>query len=697
MTGARDSCVHCDLPLLRGQGRFCCSGCWIAHRLSGSSERPLDGLLGRIVFSAFLTMGIMVFSLALYGEGWRGGEWESEDAALALRGLYRLAAFAFSLPVIGLLGLPMLDGVVRLRRWFSAESLALSGVLAAFALSTWHTLLGDGRGEVYFETVGMVLVLFSLGRWLDSRGRARTAALLKSSIREALETKGGDPTRAGSGPEPQTGERVRVAPGEVVTFDGKVVAGSSQVDLSVLTGEELPRRVAPGDSILTGTVPLDGFLELEVVSTGAERWIEKVEASLEKALARRGPIARLNDAVARFLLPAVAIVAAATFVVTLRTGGVESALMNALSVVLISCPCALGVATPIAFWIALGEAWKRGVLVRGADVLERLAGARRILFDKTGTLTRGSLTLERIELLEEGASEEASLAVARALEGNGSHPIARAVVAACEGREGLPELQAEDVVLEAGHGLRGRVGGEEHELVRSDVADEEYTSVVLRRGTTDVARLYFSGTLRQEAEAVVGHLRERGYEMGILTGDAQGPAARIAEALELPVLSGQLPAGKLDHVVASGRGTVFVGDGWNDATALAAADVGVTIHGAAAGSIERGAVHLQRGDLQGLPDVLHIARRAVVAARWNLVWALVYNPLGIALAATGRLNPVLAAGMMISSSLLVLWGSSRLRARLERQFDGNQAFRGRTHSSAIMNISSQICWPSRTH
>lgn len=661
----------------------------MAWSLAGDGEgRATDRVLARLVLSAFLSMGVMVCSLALYGEAWgeHVGADVSSDAAQAMRGLYRLAALALTAPVVWILGVPLADAVVRMRRWLSAEALVVCGVAAAFGVSTWNAF--SNRGEVYFETTAMVLVLVTLGRWIEARAketaRERLLGLLPDREGPVVRLR---VTGASAAEEEEVdvealavGDLVRVRPGAVVPADGVVRAGRAFLDASALTGESTPRAVGPGDAVHAGVSPLDGALELEVTATGSARLFARVEALLSESLASRAPSARLADRVAAWLLPIVLILAVATVAFQVPRLGLEEALFAGLAVVLISCPCALGIATPLAFWVALGEAWRRGALVRGAETLEALAGTKRVFFDKTGTLADDVLVLDRVELADDRPAQPAldspddALLLAAALERDSEHPIGRALRTAAEalgdsrgGRnhgtslEGLRSLP--------GRGVEGLVDGRRLRLTRDPdaSAEDEATRIrleVLQPRSEEarlLARFGLQGRPREEAADVVRALKLQGLEACVLTGDAEGPALALGRQIDLPVEFGLTPEDKLLRVSRAGEGSVFVGDGLNDTAALAAASVGVSVSSGVGRSLEAASVNLLRPGLAPLPDLIRLARRALTVARINLLWAFGYNALGLTFAATGRLSPIFAASAMVVSSAFVVLHSARLR------------------------------------
>jgi len=699
--GASAACSHCGLPLGASGGagaargaaadrqRFCCSGCYLAHSLSGTGlEGAPDRLLARVVLCAFLAMGVMVFSLSLYGSLFDPGHEARGASADALSGVMRMGALALSTPVFLLLGVPLYEAVVSLRRWLSAEALVLAGAASAYAVSAWNTL--RGRGEVYFDTATMVILLYSLGRWLDVRARERARAELKGLAAERE-----PPARRVLGAQEEEvrfdelthGDLLRVRPGEIVPVDGLVLEGRSFVDTSALTGESEPQSFGPGERVLAGARALDGTLLIEAEALGGERLRDGIERLLDEALRSRAQSVRFADHLAGALLPLVLGLAAVTALWRWRSAGPEDALLAALSVVLISCPCALGIATPLAFWTAVGAAWRRGVLVRGGEVLERLARVRRVLFDKTGTLTESVPELAQIEPRAE-LDANRLLEIAAALEHGSEHPIGRSVRRAFAERfpARLPVPVADFRAL-PGIGVEGTLGGRRlllrrHEPGRTPREDDLSLVQLEDEHGRVLGLLGFRARLAQGAREAVAQLRERGFELAVLTGDTHGPAQALSAELSLPVESGCSPLDKLERVRAAGAGTLFVGDGLNDAAALAACDVGVSVAGGSAASLDAAQVNLLRPGLSALVDVLDLARAAVWTARFNLLWAFAYNAIGLWLAATGRLPPIFAASAMVVSSVVVVLNSGRLRGQAARVAGDPAARRGKPPAPA---------------
>ncbi len=608
-------------------------------------------------------MGVMVFSLSLYGEAWAESAGAASEGAEAMRGLGRLGAGLLAVPIFLLLGMPLLRAVVELRRWFATESLILLGVTAAMGVSLWNT--ATDRGDVYYETATMVLVLVTLGRWLDSsaktRARERLSGLLAARVREVTVLDRGVESVVDAA-HVEVGDLLRVRPGEVVGADGVVVEGEALVDGSMLTGEATPRPARPGDEVLAGSLATDSALLLRVTRTGDERLCVRSAQLLEESLGNRGASLRVADRVAALLMPTALVLATWTVASRWSSVGAEEALLDGLSVILISCPCALGIATPLAFWVAMGEAWKRGILVRGSDVFEDLAGVRQVFFDKTGTLTTGELALDAIELDDPTADRRGVLRTAAALEASSEHGIARAVERAwSEGAKDdgpLPAVQGFRVL--PGRGVTGEIAGVSWSLLRhEDAEDDARTRVVLQRAETLVAVFSFTSVVRPEAARVLADLGRAGITASVLTGDGEGPARALARELSVDVHAKLSPTEKRDRVVAAGAKTAFVGDGWNDGAALAAAGVGVSVANCVGQSLERASVNLLEPGLSRLPWLFRMARWARANARANLAWAVGYNAIGMTLAAQGRLTPVFAAAIMVTSSIAVVLQAQR--------------------------------------
>ncbi|RMH04220.1 MAG: heavy metal translocating P-type ATPase [Planctomycetota bacterium] len=570
------------------------------------------------------------------------------------------------------------------------DTLVSLGTLAAFGASPAGLL---GGGHLFFDSAAVIVALILLGRWLEARARARTgdavAALAGLAARSAtLLVDGAEKAVPAASLVP--GDRIRVRPGEKLPADGRVVAGASAVDESLLTGESLPVEKAAGDTVIGGSLNGSGVLEVEVTAVGAETLLAGILRAVERAQATRAPVQRLADRIAAVFVPIVLAVAILTLAGWLLAGGGgEAALSAAVAVLVIACPCALGLATPTAILVGSGEGARRGILFRDAEVFERSRQADLVAFDKTGTLTEGRMSLARV-VPAPGESEDGCLGPAAALETASEHPLARAVVAGWRERHPGTALSAPtDFAAEAGRGVRGTVGGEEVRvgtlpwllpegaapppwLAEALAAAEEAgeTAFLVEAGGRLRGLLTVADQLRPDAAGLVRSLAARGLEAAILSGDRPGTVRAVAARAGVAVgEGGLLPADKaawIEERRAAGRVVCFVGDGVNDAPALAAADLGVALGSGSDVALEAGDVVLVGGGPSRLLGAFDLARLTLRTIRQNLFWAFAYNTLAIPLAASGRLSPMIAAGAMAFSSLSVVLNSLLLRARAAR-------------------------------
>lgn len=693
-------CLHCALPVPvyrrdggRSSGQFCCFGCRFAHGLARPSAAEDDGALGglpstlvlRLGLGIFLAINIMVFSWIFYSGEVFGAVAAPDEPYRPLFALFAyLLMFLCSVVVVSL-GFPLAgDAVDRMRTPIGAHTrfrgrvdanlLICIGVGAAFTLSVIHTV--RGQGSLYYDTAAMVLVIVTLGQYLEAGAKRRASgaagALLASVPRRAWVRRGGEVLEIDSADLAREDE-VRVRAGEAVPVDGRVIEGASRIDESSMTGEARPRDVREGDRLLAGSVNLDGALWLRAEGVGQETALARVERMLDEARLRQPRIQRAADRVSAWFVPGVVLVALGVFAWHALNGAPTSGLFRALSVLLISCPCALGLAAPLATWNALRKAARHGIVIDSAITLERAAAVRAVFLDKTGTLTARRLRLARIDTAP-GVSEIQALEWSAGLELTSLHPIADVLVDETERRGARPATVEAGKTL-PGLGLEGRVAGRllclgSQRLISSRGIDTEFPAGAPEEATIAVyladeerllARFELAEVLREDAAAAVEALRRMGVEPTMLTGDRAGPANRIARALNLAVVSDLLPDDKLRHLEsarAAGRLVAMVGDGINDSPVLAAADVGIAMGSAADLAKQAGNVHLIADRVDRVPLTLAIARHAMLRIRLNLAWAFSYNTIGITLAAVGWLTPVFAASAMFFSSLIVV-GISR--------------------------------------
>ncbi len=727
-------CAHCDLPV-PGRGvpggdgaAYCCTGCRMVAEVLGSEDAETrspeeQALLYRLFAGALLAGFTMVLSVAIssgYGFG----------AVRALRsdvdGAHWVLLLA-AVPALALLGPPVLRTALGDlgRGRLTLEVLFALGTTSAVAASA--VSFARGTGPVYLETATMLLALYTLGRYLDARTRGQTTRVLQHLL--DVPTTPVDRLSPDPGPVPpdhlRVGDVVRVRAGDVLPVDGQVVQGRGFVDESRLTGESAPAAKQRGASVFAGTASLDGALVVRVTAAGAARRLARVEQQMHDALARPARIVQTTDRVLRWLVPAVVGLALVTFAGWFVVAGFERALYASLSVVLIACPCALGLAVPLVLHVALGTAARRGLLVRSGQALLDLGDVRAVALDKTGTLTATAAGSVRMivpggrgadvptlavahrstsgsasgdgqaagwpVLAEPGSEDQAEhdrlLALAAAVEGGVRHPLAWAVRAEAEARRLLlPNVIEAHVV--PGAGVRGRVcdGG----LLRTvavgnaGVLDgaldaslflDEARSVEAGGGRAlflavdehPVAVLAVAEQPVAHAGATVADLRALGLTVEVLSGDRPQATRALAERLGVPFQGGVSPEAKLSRVDAlrAAHGPVaMVGDGINDAAALAAADVGVALAHGAALAVEAADVTLYDADLRGLAWLVRLARQSQRTIRQNLVWTFAYNAIGLALAVAGLLHPLVAVVVMALSSAFVTWNAVRLGAHV---------------------------------
>jgi Cu2+-exporting ATPase len=680
---ASRQCAHCRLPLPARPHRqtegdqtlsFCCAGCVLVFRVIGSAGEgaSADWFLAKLGLAALLSGNVMLFQSLTYF-----GTLESLGAEVVYTSSWIM--FFCSLVVFALLGVPMLRIAIRglSRGQLTLETLIGFGALAAIGFSAAQTLRGGHH--LYYDSGTMVLVFVTLGQYLDAESRRRALALLAPTMgrarRQARLFRNGAEVHVAP-VSVRAGEIVHVRAGEEIPVDGTVSAGSADVHEPLLTGEWRPRLVVVGDSVSAGSTSVDGALT--VCASGiAETLADRVERFAIEARDRRAPIEAVVDRVITIFIPAVLLIAIASCCLWGLSGEWARGFQAALAVLVVACPCALGIATPMATTIALFIAVGRGCLVRSGAVLEALSQVRMMAFDKTGTITVG-----RPEVVEYRASAGAlmgdeSLNLAAGVEREVSHPFARAVVGAVLARgEWVPS--ATDIRVTAGGGARGRANGHRVEvgklswlalcgveLPAASAIDSGLSAVGIAIDGRLAGELILDDPQRPEALESVRTLGRMGVSCHLLSGDRRAVVARVAESIGCMQFAGELsPTDKPLHVRAMrvSEGLIaMVGDGVNDAPALGAADVGIAFGPAADLAKETADVTILREDLLEIPRLLDLARKTFRVVRQNLVWAFAYNAVAVVIAAFGLLRPVFAAAAMVLSSVCVVNNSMRLR------------------------------------
>lgn len=558
--------------------------------------------------------------------------------------------FALSLPVMFYAGWPIFAAAISALRHRAANmnTLIALGAGAAFLYSIFSH-------DVYFEAACVILTLVLLGRTLEARARRRASDAIRKLV--DLQPPTAQVLRNGSEfsmpvDEVMIDDILVVRPGERIAVDGTVLEGASAIDESMLTGESMPMEKSAGASVFAGTINRSGSLRYRATRVGRETSLQRMIDLVKQAQGSRAPIARLADVVSGHFTFGVLGAALLTFAGWILFAPLGTALMNAVAVLIIACPCALGLATPMAIMVGTGRGAHHGILIKGGEALEMAHRIDTVLLDKTGTVTAGRPRVTRL-VPAAGFPEADLLRLAASAERYSEHPVGRAIVEAAE----APLDESSDFHALAGYGVRAVVGGRTVTVGRPGV-----TVMVdgVRAGEIEVA-----DTIKPEAADAVRRLRDMGLDVWMITGDKRAAAESIARQAGIDhVLAEVLPDQKVEQVKrlqAEGKRVAVAGDGINDAPALAQADLGIAMGSGADIAMEAGDITLLRSDLRGVPEAIALSRRTLRIIRQNLFWAFAYNTLGIPIAALGLLNPMFASAAMALSSITVVMNSLRLK------------------------------------
>ena len=631
-------------------------------------RREYSALVRRLLWAAIFTVPVVVLGMA---------------PALARLPEMSWIQLALTVPVVFYAGAPFYRGAWTALRHRSANmnTLISLGTGSAFLYSLVITLRG-GR-EVYYEAAAVIITLILSGRVLEARARGRASEAIRR-LRE-LQPKTARVVREGVEQDIpieqlRIGDSVVVRPGEKIPVDGTVLEGDSAVDESMLTGESMPLDKRPGDTVYGGTINRSGSVRFEARKIGRATALQQMIELVRQAQGSRAPVARMADVVSGYFTIGVLAIATVTFLIWLSFAPLSFALVNFVAVLIIACPCALGLATPTAIMVGTGRGAERGILIKGGEALEAAAKIDTVILDKTGTVTRGVPQVTDVVPVN-GFSETDVLRLAASAERYSEHPLGRAVVEHAKALS-IPLEQPSGFRAVAGHGVRAFVDGREvtagvfteaRELPELDrLAAEGKTAVAVAVDGKPAGAIGIADTVKPEALEAVQRLQRMGIEVWMITGDNSRTAEAVARQVGIRrVLAEVLPDGKLAEVrklQASGKKVAMVGDGINDAPALAQADVGIAIGSGTDIAMEAGGITLMRGDLNGVAGALDLARRTMRVVRQNLFWAFAYNTVGIPVAAgllypfTGwLLSPVLASAAMALSSVTVVTNSLRLK------------------------------------
>jgi Cu+-exporting ATPase len=639
-----------------------------------AGDEPPEGSGGlglRLAVSAALSLPVLLVSMipSLQFDGW---EW---------------AALALAAPAVLWGGWPFHRAAWAGLRHGAAtmDTLISLGTLAALGWSAVVVLSGADE-EVYLEVAAVVTTFLLAGRWLEARAKRRAgaalAALLEMAPGEASLLGEDGRERRVPAADLRVGDRFLVRPGERIATDGVVAAGVSAVDASLLTGESVPVEVSPGDEVAGATINAGGRLEVRATRVGADTALAQIARLVSEAQSGNAPVQRLADRVSAVFVPAVMVLSAATLALWLAVGGgAAAAFTAAVAVLIVACPCALGLATPVALLVGTGRGAQLGILIRGPEVLESARRIDTVVLDKTGTVTTGRMALADV-VPGSGAARGEVLRLAGALEDASEHPIARAIAAAAREAEPLPV--PERFANREGMGVEGMVEGREVIVGRPALLARRGLTLdgdlgpalegAQAAGRTAVAvawdgrvrgLLVVADAVRPTSAEAVRLLLGQGLRPVLLTGDNAAAARAVAAEVGIEeVVAEVLPAEKADVVRGlqdKGRVVAVVGDGVNDAPALARADLGIAVGTGADVAIEASDLTLVSGDLRGAADAIRLSRRTLRTIKGNLFWAFAYNVAALPLAAAGYLNPLIAGAAMALSSLFVIGNSLRLR------------------------------------
>ncbi|MCE7858857.1 MAG: cation-transporting P-type ATPase [Chloroflexi bacterium CFX2] len=657
------------------------------------NEKPYDE--EESFFMRLLIGGVMVLHDMIVGAGIYAREifgWATPESQ-PLVDFFQVMMLVTSIPVLLLLGLPILRAgfASLLRGQPNLHTLITIGTFSAFGLSVYHLIVG--QGGLYFDTVTMLIFLVSVGRWLEMQAhKSSNKAVMKllEQIPDTATVVTNEADKDVSVSDLKPGMRLRVRPGARFPVDGLIASGEGDVDESLLTGEPRPATHREGDSVKAGTINLDGSFEVIATAVGESTMAGQIGRLLHEALWARSPLERLVDKLSAWMTPAALTLAAIAFLIWNAISGFEQGLLVALSVLLIACPCALGLATPLTLWLSLERAAESGAILRSTASLERLAKVEKVFFDKTGTLSQLPMKVQGVF-----SNSAKFLQIVASVENGSEHPLAKAIVEYAK-LQGIELIKPESFKSLPALGVVGRlpiandrsmipslqspiyIGSARlmsaegltmpEEMSKQAEAWREAGLVIVYAGWDGqvVGVVGLGETIRAEAKEVMTQLQSRGLELGVLTGDESSAGERWQRTLGVPVQAALMPDEKMRRL---SQNAAMVGDGINDGPALAAATVGLAMNHGTDVARTAADIVLMRDDLKIVPWLIDLSRESMKRVRQNLGWAVVYNLVGVALAMAGLLQPVFSAFAMVASSIFVT--SNAMKMNNYPMLDGN--------------------------
>lgn len=683
-------CYQCGIPItgksLRydiGNGQvedFCCFGCYLIYKTTGlrGEEGNAVAFLGKFGFGYFLAMLVFMLSTYLYGAHLT----PDDPQAQAFTKLIKYLILILATPVMLLLGIPILKNSFSRHNWlnFNTDTLIAIGAFSAYFLSVYSVF--TNKPSIYFETATMILVLVTFGRYLETSSRVKASNFMKELLKltpdkAVVERKGKQveiPVQ-----ELKVGDLVIVKAGEKIPADGVVVDGKSYVDESMLTGENKPVLKKEGDKVYAGTINTDGFLKIKVNKPQKEWTLNKFIEMMKEIRNSKAPITRITDTVAAWFLPVMLTLASGAFAYWYMVEGFEKALIVSMSVLLISCPCAFSIGAPLALWIGLSEAFKEGIIIKGADILEKLSSVKKVFFDKTGTITERFMVVHKVKAIDEKV-----LSKACCLESYSQHPLGFSFVQYCKQKGIECDYKVEDFRTIFGFGIEGKVNGKKlyignrkflekigleipKELEKFEKLAEKDAEIPVYIFSDEkvLGIITFAQKIKDEAPIAIKALKKLKIKVAVLTGDTPYFAKILKEKLGIEeIKAGLLPKDKIKEIEKAqkqGLTVAMVGDGINDAPALSKSDIGIAMGCGTDITKESADVSLVSDDLRKVPLMFLLAKKVKKVIYTNIFWAFIYNIIGIGFALTGNLNPILAALAMVLSSAFVIGNSIRVK------------------------------------